>query len=186
MRVALILGENFEEIEAVTPIDILRRAEVEVVTYGVGKRDITGSHRIPVRADQVFEREDDIEVSEYDALLLPGGPGVNQLVENEAILALIRRFVQAGKWIYAVCAAPLLLDRAGVLQGRRFTCFPGTVASIRSGNYVSEPVVVDEMIVTSQGVGTSLLASLKLVELWVSPEESRQLAERVVFRHGRE
>ncbi|MCX7881960.1 MAG: DJ-1/PfpI family protein [Brevinematales bacterium] len=184
MKGALILGENFEEIEAVTPLDILRRAQIEVVSYGVGTKEVIGSHHILVHADQLFEKEEDIDPDNYDALLLPGGPGVQQLVKNEALLELIRRFFQAGKWIYAVCAAPLLLDRAGILKGKTFTCYPGTVASITSGNYIDEPVVVDGKIVTSQGVGTSLLASLKLVELWVSEEESRQLAQRVVFSKG--
>ncbi|URA09789.1 DJ-1 family glyoxalase III [Thermospira aquatica] len=181
MRVALILGQNFEEVEAITPIDILRRAQVEVITYGVGGKEITGSHQITVQADRVFMRMDDIHTEEFDALLLPGGPGVNQLVQNQHLLEVIRRFVAASRWVYAVCAAPLLLDRAGVLEGRNFTCYPGTVASITSGKHKNEPVVVDGNIITSQGVGTSLLASLKLVSLWVSDEEARQLAERVVF-----
>ncbi len=181
MRVALILGQNFEEIEAITPLDILRRAQVEVVTYGVGAKEITGSHQITVQADRVFMRTEDVDIQEFDALLLPGGPGVNQLVQNQHLLELIRQFVAASKWVYAVCAAPLLLDRAGVLKDKNFTCYPGTVASITSGKHKNEPVVVDGNIITSQGVGTSLIASLKLVSLWVSDEEARQLAERVVF-----
>jgi len=181
MRVALILGKNFEEIEAITPIDILRRAQIEVVTYGVGTKEVTGSHQITVQADELFEKTEDIDIEDFDGLLLPGGPGVQELVKNEALLELIRRFVKAEKWVYAVCAAPLLLERAGVLKNKNFTCYPGTVSSITSGHHKNEPVVVDGKIVTSQGVGTSLLASLKLVELWVSDEEARQLAERVVF-----
>jgi|YNPMSStandDraft_2_1061718.scaffolds.fasta_scaffold00745_3 4-methyl-5(b-hydroxyethyl)-thiazole monophosphate biosynthesis len=182
MRVAIILGNNFEEIEAITPIDILRRAEIEVVSYGVGSHEIVGSHQIPVKADRVFVSEEDIDVEEYDALLLPGGAGVNQLVENSHVLELIQSFVKAEKWVYAVCAAPLLLDRAGVLNGKNFTCYPGTRPSIKTGIHHDDPVVVDGKLITSQGVGTSLLASLKLVELWVSGEEARQLAERIVFQ----
>ncbi|MFN4217296.1 MAG: DJ-1 family glyoxalase III [Brevinematales bacterium] len=182
MKSALILGKNFEEIEAITLIDILRRAQIEVMIYGVGTKVVTGSHQIIVQADDLFEKVDDIDVESFDALLLPGGPGVQELAKNDGLLELIRRFVKSGKWVYAVCAAPLLLDRAGVLQNKNFTCYPGTVSAITSGHHQNEPVVVDGKIVTSQGVGTSLVASLKLVELWVSDEEARQLAERVVFQ----
>ncbi len=124
----------------------------------------------------------DIGPSEYAGLLLPGGPGVKAQTGNEELLHTIRAFVTAKNLVFAICAAPLLLDRAGVLRGRKFTCYPGTAGEIRSGTRLDEKVVVDGKIVTSQGVGTSLDAAIRLVEIIVSKSEALDQAGKALYR----
>lgn len=181
MKYCMILGNGFEEVEALAPLDLLRRAGVEVETCGVGGEWITGRTRVPLKADRVFLKRSDIDVGEYAGILLPGGPGAGELVANDALIDVVQAFQAGGKLIFAICAAPRILDRAGLLQGRRYTCFPAARAEIQSGEYCEESVVVDGNIITSRGMGTAIDAGLKLVELIVSPEEARLQAERVVY-----
>ncbi len=179
MKYCFIIGENFEETEAVTAIDLLRRAMVELHIYGVGNDLITGRSGLTLKTDRIFNRPGDIDADEYDGILIPGGPGASKLASNESILKVVRNFNDRKKLIYAICAAPMILDRAGILKDKNYTCFPGT--EISSGNRLDERVVIDGNIITSQGVGTSLDAAVKLVEIIVSPEESRIQAARTLY-----
>lgn len=181
MKYCMILGQGFEEVEALAPLDLLRRANVEVDTYGVDGEWISGRTRVPMKADKIFHEANDIDVSAYDGILLPGGPGVDALVDNAGLIQVIQAFHAQGKLIFAICAAPRLLDRAGLLQGRRYTCFPAARSAIQSGEHCEDSVVVDGKIITSRGMGTAIDAGLKLVEVIVSSEEARKQAERVVY-----
>lgn len=181
MKYCMILGEGFEDVEALAPLDLLRRAGVEVDTYGVGGEWITGRTRVPMKADKVFTSQADIDTGQYDGILLPGGPGTDALVENDALVEVVKAFHAQGKLIFAICAAPRILDRAGLLAGRRYTCFPAARAAIQAGEHCEATVVVDGNLVTSRGMGTAIDAGLKLVELIVSPAEARTQAERVVY-----
>lgn len=181
MKYCMILGENFEDVEALAPLDLLRRAGVEVETWGVGGDWISGRTRVPMKTDKVFHKQDDIEVNDYAGILLPGGPGTGALVENSEVVSLVKAFHAKGKLIFAICAAPRILDRAGVLKGRRYTCFPTARAEIKHGEHCEETVVVDGNIITSRGMGTSIDAGLKLLEIIVSPLEARSQAEKVVY-----
>jgi protein deglycase len=179
MRYCIFLGHNFEDVEAVTLIDLLRRASVPVDIYGVGSGSIISRSKIAYAAEKVFEKEEDVDVDQYDGILLPGGPAVSELVNNEALLKVIRKFHDRRKLVFAICAAPQLLDRAGVLKGKNYTCYPGT--EIHSGYHLNDRIVIDGNIITSQGVGTSLDAAVKLVEIIVSKEEADKQAEKVVY-----
>lgn len=181
MKYCMIFGHNFEDVEALAPLDLLRRAGVEVETYGVGGSLISGRTHVPMKTDKVFRERADIDVDAYAGILLPGGPGADQLVENAALIAVVQAFHARGKLIFAICAAPKILDRAGLLKGRRFTCFPAARAAIKDGEHVEQTVVVDGNIITSRGMGTAIDAGLKLVEVIVSPEEARNQAERIVY-----
>jgi 4-methyl-5(b-hydroxyethyl)-thiazole monophosphate biosynthesis len=173
-------GDKFEDVEALSFIDLLRRAKVSVDIYGVGKELVTSRSNVVYKTEKIFKTENDVAVGSYDGILLPGGPGVDELVKNKSLIAVIRKFHDAGKLVFAICAAPRLLDLAGVLAGKRYTCYPGT--PVASGTHVDEAVVVDGNVVTSKGVGTALAAALKLVEIIVSKEEAASQAKKVVFQ----
>ncbi|MGA2142379.1 MAG: DJ-1/PfpI family protein [Brevinematales bacterium] len=181
MKYALIMGENFEETEAVTAIDLLRRAGVTIDIYGVGSSSIKGRSGLTIMTDRIFKNEADLDINEYGGILIPGGPGASLLAGNRALLNIVRGFNGANKLIYAICAAPMVLDRAGILGGRNYTCFPGT--EISSGKRLEDRVVIDGNIITSQGVGTALDAAVKLVEIIVSAAESRKQAEKTLYHH---
>ena len=166
----LLLAEGFEEIEAVTVIDVLRRAGVEVTVAALHASPVRGSHDIALVADTVLAA---VENQDFDALLLPGGmPGAKHLREEPRVLALVRRFVAAEKLTAAVCAAPTVLEAAGVLAGRRATSYPG--CALPSAVYEEATVVEDGPIVTSRGVGTCLEFALALVGR-LTGEASEQL-----------
>lgn len=177
MATALVLlADGFEEIEAVTIIDVLRRGEIEVTTASLGGKQVTGSHQISLQADVLL---DDVTVEDFDALVLPGGPAAKTLREDPRAQATIKRSAQAGKLVAAVCAAPTALEAAGLLAGKRATAYPGSL--LPSAEYVDEPVVEDGSVITSRGPGTSMAFALKIVERLGGPAAARTTAERLLF-----
>ena len=159
-KVAVILANGFEEIEALTVVDVLRRANISCDMVGFEEK-VIGSHDIQVTADRVF----DGDLSDYDLLVLPGGlPGSIHLRNNEALIAEMKRFEQDGKKLAAICAAPIALNQAGVLKDKHFTCYDGVQEQIADGHYCKENVVVDGQITTSRGPATALAFAYKLVE----------------------
>ncbi len=165
-RVLVPLAEGFEEIEAVTIVDVLRRAEIEVVTASLAAREVKASRRTVIVADTTLEATN---VADFDAIVLPGGmPGAKHLRESEAVLRRLREAAAAGKLVAAICAAPTALEAAGLLAGRRATSYPGH--ALPSATYVEQRVVQDENLVTSRGPGTAFDFALKLVELLQGPE----------------
>ncbi|HFU4203855.1 TPA: DJ-1 family glyoxalase III [Streptococcus suis] len=161
-KIAVILANGFEEIEALTPVDVLRRAQFEVDIVGLTNNQVVGSHGITVITDKVFTGD----LSIYDMIVLPGGmPGSVNLRDDKRLIQALQSQSQEGAYIGAICAAPIVLDAAGVLEGRKFTCFPGKEKDIISGHHVESKVVVDGHIVTSRGAGTSLDFAYTLVDL---------------------
>lgn len=162
-RVLVPLAPGFEEIEAVTIIDILRRADIEVITAALSENPVMGSHGITVQADRQL---DEVLHENFDMVALPGGmPGSRTLREDARVLQLLQRHAARGLRTAAICAAPSALAMAGVLEGRTATSFPGFLdATATKGLTVSEaPVVIDGTIVTSRGVGTALEFALTLI-----------------------
>ena len=158
-KVAVILAQGFEEIEALTVVDVLRRANVSCDMVGF-EEQVTGTHDIQVKADRVF----DGDLSDYDLLVLPGGmPGSANLRDNQALISEIQAFNQEGKKISAICAAPIALHQAGVLKDKHFTCYDGVQENITDGIYQKETVVVDGNLTTSRGPSTALAFAYELV-----------------------
>jgi 4-methyl-5(b-hydroxyethyl)-thiazole monophosphate biosynthesis len=174
MRILVPLAEGFEEIEAVNVIDILRRADVEVVTAGLKEGAVVGSHKIKVLPDTTLEK---IGYLDFDGLVLPGGsPGFVNLGNDERILNMAREMDRAGKVVAAICAAPSVLIKAGVLQGRRATVSPSGKAQVEACAHFSEDrVVVDGNLITSRSPGTALEFALKLVEVLAGKEKMLQV-----------
>ena len=159
-KVAVILANGFEEIEALTVVDVLRRANISCDMVGF-EEQVTGSHDIQVTADRVF----DGDLSDYDLLILPGGmPGSANLRDNQALISEIQAFNQEGKKISAICAAPIALHQAGVLKDKHFTCYDGVQEQITDGIYQKETVVVDGNLTTSRGPSTALAFAYELVD----------------------
>jgi len=171
----LLLVDGFEEIEAVTIIDVLRRAEVAVTTASLAGKRVRGSHEIVLESDASL---DAVSVDDFDALVLPGGPAAKTLREDARAQAVIKRAGAAGKLVAAVCAAPTALEAAGLLSGKRATSYPGS--ALPSAHYVEEPVVVDGNIITSRGPGTTMAFALKLVERLSGAGVASKTAERLL------
>src|SRR5262249_23647279 len=145
MRAMVPLAEGFEEIEAVTIIDILRRADVDVTVAGVGEMRPAGSHDIAIECDAPIEA---CQGDRFDAIVLPGGPGTRALRESAAVLDIVTRHAQRGALVAAVCAAPTVLEAAGLLAGKRATSHPDHAREMQSCRYVEDEVVEDGNIIT--------------------------------------
>lgn len=177
MATALVLlADGFEEIEAVTIIDVLRRGDVAVTTASLGGKRVTGSHQITLEADALLG---DVTVETFDALVLPGGPAAKTLREDARAQATIKRAAAVGKLVAAVCAGPTALEAAGVLTGKRATVYPGN--QLPSAQQVEARVVEDGNVLTSRGPGTTMEFALKLVERLSGAAIAQTTAERLLF-----
>ena len=180
-RIIVPLAEGFEEIEAVTVIDLLRRAGVDVVTAGVDGQEVTGSHGITVRCDSLAGSCDPAGA---DGIVLPGGmPGTTHLIHSAAVGHLVREMFAAGKLTAAICAAPKVLASTGLLDGRSATSFPGAIDGARypEVRLIEQPVVTDGTVVTSRGPGTAMDFALHLIELLLD-RDRRNAVEAKLMR----
>jgi len=160
-RVLVPLAEGFEELEAVTIIDMLRRAGIDVVVASLGDSPVAGSHGIRIAADTPLAA---LAEQEFDMIAMPGGmPGADHLKKDPRIAELIRHLRQQGKPVAAICAAPMVLAAAGLLDGRRATSYPGFLKDAKQTTVVDDAVVNDDGIITSRGPGTALDFALALV-----------------------
>jgi 4-methyl-5(b-hydroxyethyl)-thiazole monophosphate biosynthesis len=157
-RVLCLLVEGFEEIETVTPIDLLRRAGIEVMLASLSGSQVTGRCGIKLVADDLLSH---VETSQFDLLLIPGGPGVGEMRSDGRPAALAREFADAGKSIAAICAAPLVLMDAGLLEGKRFTAYHSVRPELGGG--LNDRVVVDGNLITSRGAGTAMDFALAII-----------------------
>ncbi|MBF0111004.1 MAG: DJ-1/PfpI family protein [Magnetococcales bacterium] len=174
-KVLVPLAEGFEELEAVTIIDILRRADIDVVIAGLREGPVRGSRRTVIVPDVVL----DLVVDDgFDAIVLPGGmPGSQNLNDDPRIHRLLERLSREGRITAAICAAPLVLATAGLLRGRRGTSFPGAISrELMAGmDYQENAVIVDGTVVTSRGPGTAMDFSLTLVEMLMGMDVRRRV-----------
>jgi 4-methyl-5(b-hydroxyethyl)-thiazole monophosphate biosynthesis len=177
--VLLPLAEGFEEIEAVTVIDLLRRAGIDVVVAGLAPGPVRGSHDIPLTPDAPL---DEALERDYDMVVLPGGmPGADHLEKDGRVRELLRRLADSGRFTAAICAAPKVLAAAGLLEGRRATSFPGFLdaAAIAGLELSEEPVVQDGRVITSRGPGTAMDFALALIENLAGSDARRDVESRL-------
>src|SRR5687767_1843058 len=162
MRACVLLAPGFEEIEAVTIIDVLRRGEIDTVVLGVEDLRVEGSHQISISADRTLV---DALEEKWDLVVLPGGmPGAANLRDSEVVQRFLKQQDEAGAKLGAICAAPIALAKANLLNGKKATSYPSFEKQVTGATYRREPVVVDGRIITSRGPGTALDFALKLVE----------------------
>ena len=180
-KTLMLFAEGFEEVEALTAVDLLRRAEIGCDMVALRDTEtVTGSHGISVRVSDTLDR---VDLDGYDGLLLPGGqPGTRNLAADERVLDALRRFQAAGKLTAAICAAPTVLAKAGVLNGHRAVCYPGLEPQLDGSAGGDGPVEVDGTVITSRGVGTAIPFALAIVEYYLGAEKARELARAIVYR----
>jgi protein deglycase len=174
----IILADGFEELEAVAPIDLLRRAGIKVTILGLSSLSIRGSHDIVVKAAGTF---DDFN-QPFDALILPGGPGHKHLLESKKVLAAIRSAYDRGLLCSAICAAPVVLAKAGILAGKKATCFPGEEGNLGGATFIAEKTVIDGNIITSRGAGTAVDFALEIIAYLAGREKADSVAKKIVYR----
>ena len=180
-KTAMLFATGYEEVEALTVVDLLRRAEIGCDMVAVADAaQVTGSHGITVRADRKFS---EAAFGEYDGVILPGGmPGTKNLAADERVLDLLRSFHAWGKLTAAICAAPTVLAKAGVLEGRSAVCYPGMEEQLTGAKVSFDPVAVDGTVITSRGLGTAIPFALSIVEYFEGQGRAEALASSVVYR----
>ncbi len=176
-KVALIVAPGCEEGETLTIVDVLRRAEIDCDMVSLGDQDVAGTHGITMRTDVVF----DGTLDDYDMVVLPGGyGGADAMSEHEELIEALRVMDARGAWVCAICAAPEILGRAGLLEGRRYTCYPGVVDKVENpGTWVDAPVVVDGHILTGQGPAFAYAFAYALVD--ALGFDSETVKQRMVY-----
>ncbi len=180
-RVNIYLAEGFEEIEAITVVDVLRRADIDARMVSItGKRDVAGAHSITVTADELFENADNLGA---DMLVLPGGmPGTRYLGEHKGLKEIILSFAEGKKLIAAICAAPSILGRLGLLDSKKAVCYPGFEETLK-GAVIGEDIISQEgNYITSKGPGTAIYFALRLVELLIDKEAAEELREGMIVQ----
>ncbi len=176
----VFLAEGFEEIEALTPVDCLRRAGKTVQTAGVGGTLITGAHGIAVTAD--ISADEIVLDGQLEMIVLPGGmPGTLNLGKSEAVKQAIEYCVKENRYVAAICAAPTILGRMELLRGKKATCYPGMEADLKGAVTSRKSVVTDGKIITGRGPGAAMDFGLKLTEVLLSKDVSRTLAGKMVY-----
>jgi len=177
-KVLVPLADGFEEIEAATIIDVLRRADLSVTVSGISGKSQSGAHGLVFGCDKTL---DEALQDSYDALVLPGGqPGVDNLKADSKVIALVQKMKAEAKLIGAICAAPVVLGEAGVIANLKFTCYPSFETSIRDAHYEQTSVVVDGPIITSRGPGTAMTFALTLVEILCGKKVADGLSQGMI------
>jgi len=184
MKVCYVfLAEGFEEIEALTVVDLLRRAQIKVETVSIADTDmVTGSHKISVKADTKLK---DINLRQAGMLVLPGGmPGTKNLAECAALSDMLKEFNETNRRIAAICAAPSILGELGFLKEKEAVCYPGYEEKLLGARILKKEVVTDGNITTSRGMGTSIPFGLELIKLIVSETEAGAMKNKIVYRQS--
>ncbi len=167
------LAKGFEEVEAIATIDVIKRAEIDICTVGIGSKIVCGAHNIPVFCDL---DESEVDVTDVDAIILPGGmPGTLNLEKNETVNKFIDYAVNNNKLIAAICAAPSILGHKGLLNGKEATAFPGFEEELDGAVISDKYVVADGNIITARGMGSAIDFGLKIVEYFQGESSALRL-----------
>ena len=177
----VFLADGFEEIEAITPVDVLKRAGLNVQTVSVmEEQTVIGAHGIPVVADKMFA---DIDLDNAEMLLLPGGlPGATNLDAHQGLSDMIMSFASEGKPLAAICAAPLVFGNRGLLQGKKATCYPGFESYLASAEYTAALVETDGNFITAKGPGAAMDFAFAIVEKYCGIEKVNELKSGMMIK----
>ncbi len=179
MKTLMLISNGFEEMEAITVIDILRRCDIEVDVASItGSREITGAHDIKMVTDTLIE---DLNAEGYDGLLLPGGlPNAHNLRDDERVINLVKEYDKNGKVLAAICAAPCILERAGVLKNKNVTAYPNCIDE-SAVNYKKVKAVRDGNVVTGCGVGGAIDFALLIAKSLGKEEEAEKVRKGILY-----
>lgn len=179
-KVLVFIADGTEEVEVITVVDYLRRADIEVDLVSVMKeKEITGAHNIKIVADKLV---DEVRSSDYDGVYAPGGlPGAYHIRDNEKVISIFKELAEAGKITSALCAAPIVLDEAGLLGGKDFTCYPGFEIEINSGNHKEDITVKDGRVITGRGPAIAASLAFELIEELLGVEKRKEVEEGTLF-----
>ena len=179
-KTAIFLAEGFEEIEALTVVDLLRRAAIDITMISItGDKTVTGSHNISVAADCLFE---DVDFDSIDMLILPGGvPGTTNLGAFTPLTDKIREFDAAGKMLCAICAAPTVYGQLGILKGKKACCYPGREVDLLGADVQTTTVTKDGHFITSRGMGTAIDFGLAIIEHFQGADAASDMASKIVY-----
>lgn len=177
----MFFAEGYEEVEALTVVDLCRRAGIRADMVSVtGEMSVAGSHGILVGMDKLFEEAD---FSGYDMLVLPGGmPGTMNLEAHEGLMDQIDAFYEAGKYIAAICAAPSIFGHRGILKNRNACCYPSFESHLEGAEVTANPVEISGHVITSRGMGTAIELGLAIISVLCGQKKSDRLAEGIVYR----
>ncbi|MDO5718729.1 MAG: DJ-1/PfpI family protein [Tissierellia bacterium] len=161
-KIILVLADGFEEIEAISSADILRRADIDLKTVSINEDlSVKGAHDIELKADLNLKK---LKSGEYDGVIIPGGmDGVQNLLASEPVIEIVRDFYEGGKMVAAICAGPMVLEKAGILKGKSAICYPGLEDEISSAEIKSDDVVLDGNLITSKGPSTAISFAVEIV-----------------------
>lgn len=179
MKTGIVLANGFEEVEAMGVVDILRRGEVDVNIISIeDSLEVVGAHNIKLVCDSKFQ---EVDFNEVRMLILPGGVGVNRIKDFEPIFPIIKKLYDDGKYICAICAAPVVLEKAGILNNKKFTCYKGFEKNMSNATYVAEKVVQDQNIITANCVGSVFEFGFKLLTLLKGEEITKDLYNKMIM-----
>lgn len=176
--VYMLLADGFEEIEAIAPLDLLRRANIKVQTVGISEsKTVTGAHDITLAADILIEDAKE----QIDMLILPGGmPGTTNLDKSSAVHAMIDRAMDEGAFIAAICAAPSILGKRGLLSGLEAICYPGFEQTLTGAKVSCHKIVRDQKFITAAGAGVALEFGLELIEALRTPDDAAHIRSAIL------
>lgn len=179
-KVGMMVANGYEEIEMLTVVDILRRAGLTCDIISVtGAEKLTSSHKVTVEADMRYE---DADFDSYDALVIPGGmPGTINLGEHAGVCEQLKKAYESGKLIAAICAAPTVFGKLGLLEGKKAICYPGMEDQLTGAIVTYEPVVRDGNIITSRGMGTAIDFGLAILSYFEGEEAAAEMAKKIVY-----
>ena len=180
-KAAIFLAEGFEMIEALTVVDLCRRAGIDLVTVAITEdKRVVSSHKVPIEAD-ITIRELDFDA--MDMLILPGGmPGTANLEASELLMAQLDAFDAAGRYLSAICAAPRIFGKKGFLKGRKATCFPGVEGFLEGADATGSRVEVADHFITSRGMGTAMDFGLAIIERLEGAAKAEEIAHQVTWK----
>ena len=181
MAVAVFFANGYEEIEALTVVDLTRRAGIETWMVSVSEeRKVTGSHGIEVTMDKTLA---EVDFAQVDMIVLPGGmPGTINLEACEPLMKKVREFDKDGKYISAICAAPTVFGHLGLLNGKKACCYPGMEEGLEGADVTYESTAVSEHILTSRGMGTAIDFGLEIIARFHGREEADEMAKKIVYK----
>lgn len=180
-KVAIFFGTGYEEIEALTVVDLCRRAGIDIRMVSItGERKVTGSHGITVEMDQTFEEAD---FSSMDMIVLPGGmPGTKNLEAHEGLMEQVDAFYKEGKYVAAICAAPSIFGHRGILNGRKACCYPGFEKDLEGAEVCFESVCISDHVITSRGMGCAIDFSLAIIRILCGEETAEEKAKSIIYK----